>query len=56
MKEDVENLLCAIKASFDNGKIDKGLYLHYRALVLFGAFTGQRPQATTARLAVGQSE
>jgi hypothetical protein len=53
-KEDVENLLHSIKASFDNGEIDKDHYLHYRALVLFGAFTGQRQQATTARLTVGQ--
>jgi hypothetical protein len=29
-------------------------YLNYKALVLFGAFTGQRPLATIARLTVGQ--
>jgi hypothetical protein len=29
-------------------------HLNYRATVLFSAFTGQRPEATTARLTVGQ--
>ena len=53
-KEDVENLLRAIKTAFENGEIDKDHYLNYRAMVLFSTFTGQRSQATTARLTVGQ--
>ncbi|MGA2885220.1 MAG: hypothetical protein ABSE80_08715 [Halobacteriota archaeon] len=53
-KEDVENLLYALKRAFENGEIDKEHYLNYRAIVLFGAFTGQRPQATIARLLGGQ--
>jgi hypothetical protein len=51
---DVENVLYAIKTDFENGEIDRDLYLNYRAFVLFGGFAGQRPQATTARLTVGQ--
>ncbi len=53
-KEDVENLLDAIKTAFEKGEIDNEHALNYRAIVLFGAFTGQRPQATTARLLVRQ--
>jgi hypothetical protein len=53
-KEDVENVLYTIQKSFENGEIDSDHYLNYRALVLFAAFGGQRPQATIARLAVGQ--
>jgi len=53
-KEDVENVLYAIKKSFENGEIDKDYDLNYRPLVLFAAFSGQRPQATIARLTVGQ--
>jgi integrase len=53
-KEDVENILSAIQTAYLNDEIDRDHYLHYRAIVLFSAFTGQRPQATTARLTVGQ--
>lgn len=53
-KEDVENVLSAIQTAYQNNEIDGDHYLHYRAIVLFSAFTGQRPQATTARLTVGQ--
>jgi hypothetical protein len=35
-------------------EIDLQHYLNYRAIVLFGAFAGQRPQSTTARLSVAQ--
>lgn len=53
-KEDVENVLCRIKTAFAKGEIEQDHYQDFRAIVLFGAFTGQRPQATTARLKVGQ--
>ena len=53
-REDVENLLHAIKTAFENGEIGKNHYMNYRAIVLFAAFTGQRPQATIARLSVRQ--
>ena len=51
---DVENVLRAIKTAFEDGEIGRDCYLNYRALALFGAFTGQRPQATIARLLIGQ--
>ena len=53
-KEDVENVLRALNRAFANGDIDREHYLNYRAIVLFGSFSGQRPQATVARLTVGQ--
>ena len=53
-RADGEHVLCTIKKAFENGEIDRDHYLNYQALVLFGAFAGQRPQATIARLTVGQ--
>ncbi len=53
-KEDVENVLKAIEQAFSVGRIDNEHYLNYKAIVLFGAFTGQRPLATIARLTVEQ--
>jgi len=53
-KEDVENLLTAIKHAYRSGGIEAYHCLNYEAMVLFGAFTGQRPLATIARLTVGQ--
>ncbi|MGA9079851.1 MAG: hypothetical protein WB581_06445 [Halobacteriota archaeon] len=53
-KEDVENILLAINDARDNGEIGEYDCLNFRAIVLLGAFTGQRPQATIARLWVGQ--
>ncbi len=55
-KEDVENVLKAIERAYNGGRIDAYHYHNYKALVLFGAFTGQRPLATIARLTVGQFE
>jgi integrase len=55
-KEDVENVLKAIEQAFSKGRIDNYHYLNYKAIVLFGAFTGQRPLATIARLTVRQFE
>jgi integrase len=54
-KKDIENVLSAIEDARQNEQIDDCHYQNYRAMVLFGAFTGQRPQSTTARLTVGQS-
>jgi len=51
-KEDIENVLAAIERTFGKGEIDQYHYLNYRAIVFFGAFTGQRPVATIARLNV----
>jgi integrase len=52
--EDVEKVLKAIEQAQKNGRVDDYHYLNYKALVLFGAFTGQRPLATIARLRAGQ--
>jgi len=53
-KKDVESVLLAIRRGYEEEEIEYDHYLNYRAIVLFGAFTGQRPQATIARLSVGQ--
>jgi hypothetical protein len=53
-KEDVENVLTAIGCAYENGEIDHCHYLNYRALIIFGALTGQRPNATIPQLTVGQ--
>jgi integrase len=53
-KKDVENVLLAIRQTYEEEEIDNHHNLNYRAIVLFGAFTGQRPQATIMQLSVGQ--
>lgn len=53
-KQDVEKVLGAIELAYGRGRVDDRHYLNYNALILFGAFTGQRPLATIARLTVGQ--
>jgi hypothetical protein len=54
VKEDVENVLKAIDQAFSIGRIDDYHFLNYKVIVLFGAFAGQRPLATIARLIVEQ--
>lgn len=53
-KDDVENVLGAIEQANDKGRVDDRHYLNYKALILFGAFTGQQPLATIARPTVKQ--
>ena len=53
-KKDAEKVLLTIRQAYEEREINTHHYLNYRAIVLFGAFTGQRPQATVARLSVGQ--
>jgi integrase len=53
-KADVENVLRAIKQACNTGRVNESYYNNYKALILFGAFTGQRPLATIARLTSGQ--
>ncbi len=53
-KQDIENLLSAIEQAAQREEIDEYHRINYRAMVLFGAFTGQRPLATIAQLIVGQ--
>jgi integrase len=52
-KEDIENVLTEIERAFKDGEMDQYHYLNYRAITLFGAFSGQRPLATISRLTVG---
>lgn len=47
-KEDIENVLTAIERSHKEREISQYLYLNYRAITLFGATSGQRPNATIA--------
>jgi hypothetical protein len=51
-KEDIENVLTAIERAYSDGEIDQYLYLNYKAITLFGATSGQRPNATIARLTI----
>jgi integrase len=53
-KQDVENVIAAIGHAYRSRGIDAYHCLNYKAMVLFGAFTGQRPLATIGRLTVGQ--
>jgi integrase len=54
IKGDIENVLSAVEDAHQSEQIDDRHYQNYRAMVLFGAFTGQRSQATIARLSVRQ--
>jgi hypothetical protein len=53
-KPDVENVLWAVEQDYETGEIDRYHCLNYKAIALFSAFTGQRAEATTARLTVWQ--
>jgi len=53
-KRDIEDILAAIEQAAEKEEIDECHRLNYRAIVLFGAFSGQRPLATLALLTVGQ--
>jgi hypothetical protein len=52
-KADIENVLTAIERTYRDGEISLYQYLNYRAIMLFGATSGQRPIATIARLTIG---
>ena len=53
-KEDIEHVLAVIKAGMLKGSIDQEHAQHFMGIVLFGAFTGQRPYSTIAQLRVEQ--
>jgi hypothetical protein len=53
-KEDIENVLSAISCAEHANEIDHNQSLQFTALVLFGAYTGQRSYSTIKRLTVGQ--
>ncbi len=52
--EDVKRVLEALTEDYKEGKLNKRQYHNFTALVLFGAFSGQRPYATIRKLTVGQ--
>ena len=54
--EDVQNVLSALKLRYTRGELDELHYVAYNALILFGAFSGQRPDATIGRITAGQFE
>jgi integrase len=53
-KEDIEHVLAVIKAEMLKGSIDEERARQFVGVVLFGAFTGQRPYSTIAQLRVEQ--
>jgi hypothetical protein len=52
--EDTKNVLSAIDEAYKNAEFTTRQCQNYKALVLFGAYTGQRPIATIRKLTVGQ--
>jgi len=52
--EDIKNVFSAIKEGGLNREFTTRQQQNYKALVLFGAYTGQRPYATIRKLTVGQ--
>jgi hypothetical protein len=53
-KDDIEHVLRFIRQQMFDGTIDKEHAQQFAAIILFGAFTGQRPYSTIAKLRVGQ--
>ncbi len=53
-KADVESVLTHIADAKAAEILDEYREAYYRAFILFGAYTGQRPMATMARITVGQ--
>jgi hypothetical protein len=53
-KDDIESVLRHIKQAHEKGNISASRAAQYCAFVIFGAFTGQRSEATIAKLTVGQ--
>jgi integrase len=53
-EEDIRNVLDYTKSAEQAGEISSERSAQYRALILFGAYTGQRSEATISKLTVGQ--
>jgi hypothetical protein len=51
-KDDIENVLAVIRGEFLGGSIDQELAQQFEGIVLFSAFTGQRPYSTIKQLRV----
>jgi len=54
VEEDIRNILQFIKEAEREGKISAERSAQYSALILFGAYTGQRSESTCSKLTVGQ--
>ncbi|MGD0172736.1 MAG: hypothetical protein ABSB81_11555 [Halobacteriota archaeon] len=54
IKEDIENVLRYIRNAEEHRDISAERSAHYAAFITFGAFTGQRTDATMKKLTVGQ--
>jgi hypothetical protein len=53
-KKDIENILTYIKTAESEGRLNTYRAQQYIAFTLFGAYTGQRSNATISKLTVGQ--
>ena len=53
-KQDIENILTYIKTAESEGRLSTYRARQYVAFTLFGAYTGQRSNATMSKLSVGQ--
>jgi integrase len=53
-REDINRVLCTIAQAREKGEIGYDLARNFKALVLFGAYTGQRSEATVKKLTVKQ--
>jgi integrase len=53
-KHDIENILTHIKTAESEGRLNAYRAQQYAAFILFGAFTGQRSNATISKLTVKQ--
>jgi integrase len=53
-KQDIENMLAYIKTAESEGRLNVYRAQQYAAFVLFGAFTGQRSNATISKLTIKQ--
>ena len=52
--DDIKNVISAIKEGGEHNEFTAGQRRNSAVLVLFGAYTGQRPYATIRKLTVGQ--
>jgi integrase len=53
-KQDIEHILARINTAESDGRLNTYRAQHYTAFILFGAYTGQRSNATISRLTVKQ--
>ena len=53
-KGDIENILAVFRNAQSSGSLDDDRALQYSTFILLGAYTGQRPESTLARITVEQ--